>query len=97
MAKVVRVKPQVESEKPKKKRVRKSKCPFCKVVLVREKAGKIVRYKCPKCEYYERPLYDNTHLVKSYRKQMIKNIHSQQNIYNKLKSDYEKEQRRLEK
>lgn len=80
-------------QKPQERngRARKAKCPYCKVTLVKEKD----RSKCPRCQYYERPVYGHVRLVKTYRQERETMMNVQKDIFNRLKKQQEKEQKRL--
>jgi len=75
----------MDKQKPVKKK--SAKCPHCRIVLVKEKQ----KFVCKKCGYYERPVYDHTRLEQSPRKKIKKLLNVQQEIYDKLKREYEKE------
>lgn len=67
---------------------RNPRCPICKKTLVKGTRKKMV---CS-CGYYEYPCYDHTRPKQSERKRMKKMLNRQQNAYDKLRREYEKEQ-----
>lgn len=67
---------------------RKPRCQICKKTLVKGTRKKMV---CS-CGYYEYPCYNYTQLKPSPRKRAKKMLNRQQDLYDKLRREYEREQ-----